>query len=169
VKRIDPCEPTGFVYDFSVPHKENFVAGNGVFCHNTYGPRMRKEDGRAIPNFIMQALMGKPVTVFGDGSQTRSFCYFTDLVEGISRLMTDDLHDPVNVGNPNEMTLLELAQVILRMTGSSSKIEFRPLPKDDPKVRCPDISLARERLQWEPKVTLEQGLPKTIDWFRSKI
>lgn len=166
VKRIEPCEPTGFVYDFSVPQRENFVAGNGVFCHNTYGPRMREEDGRAIPNFITQALAGKPVTVFGGGSQTRSFCYISDMVEGIARLMKSDLHDPVNLGNPNEMTLLALARFILRLSGSKSLIEFRPLPVDDPKVRCPDISRAREVLRWRPAVPLEEGLLKTVEWFR---
>lgn len=165
VEGIDACEPTAFVYDFSVPNKENFVAGNGVFCHNTYGPRMRKEDGRAIPNFISQALAGKPLTVFGDGSQTRSFCYVTDMVEGIRRLMESDLHEPVNIGNPNEMTLLELAKFIAERTGGKSRIVFRPLPKDDPKIRCPDIRLARQRLGWQPKVELEEGLRQTIDWF----
>ena len=173
---VNPVGPRG-VYDEAkrfaealtmAYHREHAVDTRIIRIFNTYGPRMRKEDGRAIPNFAVQALMGKPITVFGDGSQTRSFCYITDLVEGISRLLTSDLHNPVNVGNPNEMSLLDLARVMIKMTGSASKIEFRPLPMDDPKVRCPDISRAREYLKWEPKVSLEEGLPKAIDWFRSK-
>ncbi len=133
---------------------------------NTYGPRMRPEDGRAIPNFITQALSGKPLTIYGDGSQTRSFCYISDLVDGICRLMESDLSEPVNLGNPQELTLLNLARRILRLTGSSSAIQRKELPADDPKVRCPDIALARRRLGWEPGVGLEEGLVKTIAWFK---
>ncbi|MBI3333832.1 MAG: SDR family oxidoreductase, partial [Candidatus Omnitrophica bacterium] len=130
---------------------------------NTYGPRIRRNDGRAIPNFITQALGGRPITIYGDGSQTRSFCYVTDLAEGIERLMGGDLHDPVNLGNPNEISLIELARLILRLTQSRSSILFKPLPVDDPKLRCPEIRPARERLKWEPAVPLEEGLLKTID------
>jgi dTDP-glucose 4,6-dehydratase len=127
---------------------------------------MRKEDGRAIPNFISQALKGEPVTVYGDGSQTRSFCYITDLIDGIYRLMNSDLNEPVNIGNPNEMTLLALAKKIIELTKSKSKIEYRPLPKDDPKVRRPDITKAKKLLGWQPTIGLEEGLKKTIEYFK---
>lgn len=135
---------------------------------NTFGPQMREHDGRAIPNFIDQALKGEPLTVYGDGSQTRSFCYITDLIEGISKLMNSDLNEPVNLGNPNEMTVLALAKKIIELTGTKSKIEFKPLPVDDPKVRRPDITKAKMLLNWQPKVNLKEGLKKTIDWFREK-
>jgi dTDP-glucose 4,6-dehydratase len=137
-----------------------------VRIFNTYGPRMRLTDGRAIPTFIRQALGDEPLTVFGDGSQTRSFTYISDLVEGIWALMHAPVSDPVNIGNPQEMTLLELAQRIVRLSGSRSEIVFRPLPTDDPKVRQPDIGRARRLLKWEPKVDVEDGLVRTIDWCR---
>ena len=140
-----------------------------VRIFNTYGPRMRVEDGRAIPAFLSQALRGEDVTVFGDGSQTRSLCYVSDLVDGIFRLMMSDLADPVNIGNPAELTIRELAETIVAMTGSRSRIVERPLPVDDPKRRQPDITRARTLLGWEPKVALAQGLPRTIEYFRRKI
>jgi dTDP-glucose 4,6-dehydratase len=140
-----------------------------VRIFNTYGPRMRVEDGRAIPAFLGQALRGEDVTVFGDGSQTRSLCYVSDLVDGIFRLMMSDLSDPVNIGNPAELTIRELAETIVAMTGSRSRIVERPLPVDDPKRRQPDITRARTLLGWEPKVSLAQGLPRTIEYFRRKI
>lgn len=135
---------------------------------NTYGPRMRKDDGRAVPNFITQALNNRPITVYGDGSQTRSFCYIDDLVEGIYRLLLSKLNEPVNLGNPKETTILELAKEIIRLANSKSKIVYKTLPKDDPKVRCPDIIRAKETLDWEPATDLQQGLQKTIDWFRNQ-
>ncbi|MCD5401452.1 SDR family oxidoreductase [candidate division NPL-UPA2 bacterium] len=133
---------------------------------NAHGPRMRKEDGRAIPNFINQALSGEPLTVFGDGSQTRSFCYIFDLIEGIYKLMLSDLNEPVNLGNPQESSILDLAKTIIPLTESQSQIVYKNLPEDDPKVRCPDITRAKKKLNWEPKVTLEEGLRKTIAWFK---
>lgn len=136
---------------------------------NTYGPRLAPGDGRAIPNFVAQALEGKPLTVYGDGSQTRSFCYVADLVDGFARLVESAEHDPVNLGNPDEYTILALAETIVERTGSSSAIEFKPLPVDDPKVRRPDITRAKEILGWEPKVGLEDGLDRTIAWFRSLV
>jgi dTDP-glucose 4,6-dehydratase len=138
-----------------------------VRIFNTYGPRMRPRDGRVVPAFIQQALRGEPLTVFGDGSQTRSFCYVSDLVEGIWRLLRSDVAEPVNIGNPHEMTILQFAQAILELTGSRSRIDFHPLPIDDPKTRQPDISLARARLGWEPVVSLAGGLEATVDYFRS--
>jgi dTDP-glucose 4,6-dehydratase len=140
-----------------------------VRIFNTYGPRMRIEDGRAIPAFLSQALRGEDVTVFGDGSQTRSLCYVSDLVDGIYRLMMSAERDPVNIGNPAELTIRELAETIVAMTGSRSRIVERPLPVDDPKRRQPDITRARTLLGWEPKVPLAQGLPRTIEYFRRKI
>jgi dTDP-glucose 4,6-dehydratase len=137
-----------------------------VRIFNTYGPRMRLRDGRVVPAFIGQALSGQPLSVFGDGSQTRSFCYVSDLIDGIFRLAMSDFHDPVNLGNPREMTLLELAKQILRLSGSHSDITFRPLPTDDPKVRQPDIGKARRLLGWEPVVEVEEGLRRTIEWYR---
>ena len=127
---------------------------------------MRLTDGRAIPTFIRQALRGEPLTVAGDGSQTRSFTHYSDLIEGIWRLMSSAVTDPVNIGNPNEMTLLDMAKMIIRLSGSSSEIRFIPLPVDDPKVRKPDIGRARRLLDWEPRVDVEQGLRETIDWYR---
>jgi len=133
-----------------------------VRIFNTYGPRMRRNDGRAIPNFLSQALHGKPLTVFGDGSQTRSFCYVDDLIEGIFRLTMSDEHMPVNIGNPNEMSLLEMAKLIIELTESRSEVVFEALPVDDPQVRQPDITRARQLLGWEPEVSLEEGLRRTL-------
>jgi nucleoside-diphosphate-sugar epimerase len=166
VSSVSKSLATPYVYDFSVPEAENFFGGIGVCCHNTYGPRMRLTDGRAIPTFVRQALAGEPLTVYGDGSQTRSFTYVTDLVEGIWKLMQASVNDPVNLGNPREMTLLELAKQILRLSGSRSEIAFRPLPTDDPKVRQPDIGRARRLLGWEPTVDVEEGLRRSIEWYR---
>jgi dTDP-glucose 4,6-dehydratase len=168
---VNPVGPRG-VYDEAKRYSEALTMAyhrqQGVDTHivrifNTYGPRMRQHDGRAIPNFIRQALEGKPITIFGDGSQTRSFCFVDDLIEGIFRLTMSDYHMPVNLGNPNEMTLLELADVIQRMTGTTSELVYEGLPEDDPKVRQPDITRAREVLDWEPKVGLEEGLRRTLE------
>src|SRR5438132_6543631 len=150
-------------------HREHGVEVRIVRIFNTYGPRMRLNDGRVVPAFISQALQNKPLTVFGDGSQTRSFCYCSDLIEGIYRLMMSDTNQPVNIGNPREMTVLEFAREIIRLTGSRSRIVFKPLPQDDPKQRKPDITRAKKLLGWEPKVILAAGLDKTIAYFRSKI
>ncbi len=139
-----------------------------VRIFNTYGPRMRVRDGRAVPEFISQALANQDVTVFGDGSQTRSFCYISDLVDGIIRLMHSKENDPVNIGNPQEMTIKQMAELIITMTGSKSQIIYKPLPTDDPKVRQPDITRARTLLGWEPRVPLELGLGRTIEYFREK-
>ncbi|MBI4656203.1 MAG: SDR family oxidoreductase [Elusimicrobia bacterium] len=132
---------------------------------NTYGPNMRLEDGRAVPNFMVQALKNKPITVYGKGKQTRSLCYVSDLIEGIYKLLMSDINEPVNLGNPHEIAILELAEIIKKITKSKSKIIFRPLPQDDPQVRRPDITLAKTKLKWQPEVSLEQGLKKTIDYF----
>ncbi len=140
-----------------------------VRIFNTYGPRMRVRDGRAVPAFMSQALLNQDVTVFGDGSQTRSFCYISDLVDGIIRLMHSKENDPINIGNPQEMTIAQIAQKIIEMTGSTSQIIYKPLPTDDPKVRQPDITRARTLLGWEPKVSLEEGLGHTIDYFKKKV
>ena len=136
---------------------------------NTYGPGMRIDDGRVLPNFIPQALAGKPITVYGDGGQTRSFCYITDQIAGLRAVMNGDFSGPINIGNPVEVTMLQLAKEIIELTGSSSQIEFKPLPADDPKVRCPDISRAKEKLGWTPKVDRREGLTKTIDYFRQRL
>ncbi len=138
-----------------------------VRIFNPYGPRMRKNDGRVIPNFITQALNNESLTVYGDGSQTRSFCYVSDLIQGIYQLMLSDVEDPVNIGNPKEITIKELAQKIIEISGSRSRLVYKPLPIDDPKVRRPDISRATSLLQWQPEITLAEGLKKTIDWFKS--
>ncbi len=140
-----------------------------VRIFNTYGPRMRIRDGRAIPTFLAQALRGEDLTVFGDGSQTRSFCYISDMVEGICRLLDSATHDPVNIGNPSEMTLMDLARRIVDITGSSSRVVHRPLPEDDPRVRQPDISRARRLLGWDPSISLEEGLRRTMEDFRSRL
>jgi dTDP-glucose 4,6-dehydratase len=140
-----------------------------VRIFNTYGPRMRLHDGRAVPAFMSQALRGEDVTIFGSGRQTRSFCYVSDLVDGILRLAESAENDPVNIGNPHEMTIEEIARTIIRMSGSKSKIVYRPLPVDDPKVRQPDITRARTILKWEPKVSLEEGLTKTLEYFKAKV
>jgi len=137
-----------------------------VRIFNTYGPRMRPSDGRAIPTFIPQALRNEPLTIFGDGSQTRSFCYVADLIEGIYRLMMSDYHEPVNIGNPHEMTIKEMAQMVIKLSGSTSSIIHEPLPVDDPKVRQPNASLAKELLNWEAKVPVEDGLQRTVDYYR---
>ncbi len=150
-------------------HRYHGLDAKIVRIFNTYGPRMRVDDGRAVPTFISQALRGEDLTIFGDGKQTRSFTYITDLVDGVVRLMRSGENEPVNVGNPHEMTLLEIAETIIRMTGSRSRIVFGPLPTDDPKVRQPDITRARTLLGWEPKVLLEDGLAATIEYFRKKI
>jgi dTDP-glucose 4,6-dehydratase len=147
-------------------HRYHGVDTKIVRIFNTFGPRMRRDDGRAVPVFINQALAHEPITVFGDGSQTRSFGYITDLVRGLDALFHSDLNDPVNIGNPQEMTLLEMAHTIIRLTGSRSEIVFRPLPEDDPKVRQPEIGRARERLGWEPRVDVTEALQLTIDWFK---
>ena len=149
-------------------HRYHGLDAKIVRIFNTYGPRMRLNDGRAVPAFMSQALRNEDVTIFGDGSQTRSFTYVTDLVDGIIRLMLSDVNDPVNIGNPREMTIEEIARTIIRMTGSSSRIVYRDLPVDDPKVRQPDITRARTLLGWEPKVELEEGLEHTIAYFRSQ-
>ena len=140
-----------------------------VRIFNTYGPRMRVRDGRAVPNFIAQALRGEDLTVYGDGTQTRSFCYISDLVDGVIRLMRSDTNDPVNIGNPKEMTVAGIAEQIIQLTGSTSRIVHEPLPVDDPRVRQPDITRARETLGWEPRVSLTEGLTETIAWFRSAL
>jgi dTDP-glucose 4,6-dehydratase len=140
-----------------------------VRIFNTYGPRMRPNDGRVVSNFIVQALRGQPITVYGDGSQTRSFCYVDDQIEGIMRLFERGGSDPVNIGNPAEFTVSQLADLVIRLTGSPSKIEYRPLPVDDPRVRCPDISKAKRELGWEPRISLEEGLARTIEHFRENL
>ena len=150
-------------------HREHGVATRIVRIFNTYGPRMRLNDGRVVPAFVSQALQGRPLTVFGTGSQTRSFCYVSDLLEGIYRLMNSSQVEPVNIGNPQEMTVLEFARGIIQATGSRSKIVYQPLPQDDPKQRRPDITRARKLLKWEPKVQLKDGLARTIGYFRGKV
>ena len=150
-------------------HQEHRVETRIVRIFNTYGPRMRLHDGRVVPAFISQAFKNQPLTVFGRGSQTRSFCYVSDLIEGIYRLMMSEYDWPVNIGNPTEMTVLEFAKEIIRATGSRSKLAFKPLPQDDPKQRRPDITRARKLLGWEPKVPLADGLAKTIEYFRKKV
>jgi dTDP-glucose 4,6-dehydratase len=150
-------------------HREHEVQTRIVRIFNTYGPRMRLNDGRVVPAFISQALKNKPLTVFGEGIQTRSFCYVSDLIEGIYRLMMSTYDLPMNIGNPAELTMLRFASEIIRATGSRSKITYKPLPQDDPKQRRPDITRARRYLGWEPQVSLAEGLPKTIEYFRGKI
>ncbi len=150
-------------------HRLHAVDTRIVRIFNTYGERMRRDDGRAIPNFTTQALTGDEITVYGDGSQTRSICYVSDLVEGIHRLMQADINTPVNLGNPTEISMLDLARTIIEYTGSSSKIAFLPLPQDDPKMRLPNIAKARKVLAWEPLMPLEKGLKRTIEWFRKEV
>jgi dTDP-glucose 4,6-dehydratase len=171
---VNPVGPRG-VYDEAkrfaeaitmAYHRFHGLDTRIVRIFNTYGSRMRLTDGRAVPTFIRQALAGEPLTVYGDGSQTRSFIYVSDLVDGIWRLMNAAFNDPVNLGNPREMTLLELAKQVLRLSGARSEIVFRPLPTDDPKVRQPNISRARDLLGWEPRVELDEGLRQTIEWYR---
>jgi dTDP-glucose 4,6-dehydratase len=150
-------------------HRTHGLRTNIARIFNTFGPRMQLQDGRVVPAFLDQALRGEPLTVFGDGSQTRSFCYASDLVDGLYRLMLSDERYPVNLGNPREMTILEFAELILKLTHSSSPIERRPLPEDDPRQRQPDISKAKQLLGWEPRVPLEDGLKYTADYFRRKV
>ncbi len=158
------CAETLF-FDYHRQHKLKIKV---IRIFNTYGPRMHPNDGRVVSNFIVQALRGEDITIYGDGLQTRSFCYVDDLIEGIIKMMNspDDFTGPINLGNPSEFTILELAEKIISMTGSNSKIVFKPLPEDDPLQRKPDITLAKNRLKWEPKTTLEEGLSKTIDYFK---
>ena len=174
---VNPIGPRG-VYDEAkrfaeamtmAYHRYHGVDTRIVRIFNTYGPRMRLRDGRVVPAFIGQALKGEPLTVFGAGQQTRSFCYCSDLIEGIYRLSQSDYHEPVNIGNPTEFTILEFGKLVLKLTGSQSQIVYKPLPQDDPKQRRPDITKARKLLSWEPKVSLEVGLAKTIDYFRDKV
>jgi len=172
---VNPVGPRG-VYDEAkrfaealtmAYHRFHGVDTRIVRIFNTYGPRMRKGDGRVVPAFINQALENAPLTIFGKGTQTRSFCYVSDLVEGVYRLLESDEIEPVNIGNPHEMNMLEFADVVLKLTGSKSEKTFKPLPIDDPKTRRPDISKAKEVLGWEPRVSLEEGLSATIEWFES--
>jgi UDP-glucuronate decarboxylase len=153
-------------------HRQNKVKVKIIRIFNTYGPRMAELDGRVVSNFIVQALRNKPITVYGSGQQTRSFCFVNDLVEGMMRMMekTDDTFTgPMNLGNPSEFTILELANKVIELTGSKSKIEYMPLPSDDPIQRKPDISLAKKMIEWEPDIKLEQGLKKTIAYFESRL
>jgi dTDP-glucose 4,6-dehydratase len=150
-------------------HRAHGVDTRIIRIFNTYGPRMRLDDGRVLPNFMGQALRGEPLTVYGDGSQTRSFCYVDDLVDGIAKLLFADFHEPVNLGNPDEVTILEFAKEILELTGGKGKIDYRPLPQDDPKLRKPDIGRARQLLGWEPRVGRHEGLRRTLEYFQSKV
>jgi dTDP-glucose 4,6-dehydratase len=174
---VNPIGPRG-VYDEAKRFAEAMTMAyhryHGVDTHivrifNTYGPRMRLNDGRALPNFVYQALTGQPITVYGDGRQTRSFCYVSDLIEGIYRLSQSDEHAPTNIGNPQEITILEFAERVRMLTGTKTPIVFQPLPQDDPKQRCPDISKAKRLLGWEPKVNLEEGLRTTIAYFQDQL
>jgi dTDP-glucose 4,6-dehydratase len=174
---VNPVGPRG-VYDEAkrfaeaitmAYHRFHGLDTKIVRIFNTYGPRMRVRDGRAVPAFISQALRNEDVTIFGSGSQTRSFCFVTDLVDGILKLAASKENDPVNIGNPHEMSIEDMAKTIIRMTGSKSRIVYKPLPTDDPKVRKPDITRARTLLGWEPKVGLEEGLTSTIEYFRTKV
>jgi dTDP-glucose 4,6-dehydratase len=174
---VNPVGPRG-VYDEAKRFAEAMTMAYNRFhgvetrivrIFNTYGERMRVNDGRVVPAFISQALRNEPLTVFGDGSQTRSFCYYSDLIEGIYRLLMSDEVQPTNIGNPSEMTVLQFAEEIKRLVGSDAPIEFRPLPEDDPKIRRPDITKARQLLKWEPVVPLEEGLAKTIEYFRTVV
>jgi dTDP-glucose 4,6-dehydratase len=174
---VNPIGPRG-VYDeakrfaeamTTAYHRYHGLDAKIVRIFNTYGPRMRLRDGRAVPAFMSQALTGEDVTIFGPGKQTRSCCSVSDLVEGVLRLLDSNANDPVNIGNPHEMTIEDIARTIIRLTGSKSRIVYRPLPEDDPKVRQPDITRARTLLKWEPKVGLEEGLTKTLEYFRRKV
>jgi dTDP-glucose 4,6-dehydratase len=170
---VNPVGPRG-VYDEAkrfaealtmAYHRYHGVDTRIVRIFNTYGARMRQRDGRVVSNFCVQALLGRPLTIYGDGLQTRSFCYVHDLVDGIYRLFSSDYVEPINIGNPTELTVSELADLVVELTGDSAGIEYRPLPEDDPKVRQPDISLARELLGWEPKIPVREGLKKTLEYF----
>jgi dTDP-glucose 4,6-dehydratase len=174
---VNPIGPRG-VYDEAkrfaeaitfAYHRTHGVDTKVVRIFNTYGPRMRLRDGRAVPAFMSQALRDEDVTVFGDGTQTRSFCYISDLVDGILRLLESDTHDPVNIGNPHEVTIEQIARTIISLVGSKSRIVYRPLPQDDPKQRKPDITRAQTILGWQPKIGLEEGLAKTVGYFKSKL
>lgn len=174
---VNPIGPRG-VYDEAkrfaeaitmAYHRFHQMNTHIVRIFNTYGPRMRLNDGRVVPAFIGQALTGQPMTIFGDGTQTRSFCFVSDLIDGIFRLMMSGFHEPVNIGNPREMTIREFGEEIRRITGTASQIEYKPLPVDDPKVRQPDISRARKVLGWEPKVEFDKGIRETIEFFRDKV
>jgi len=174
---VNPIGPRG-VYDeakrfaeamTTAYHRYHGLDAKIVRIFNTYGPRMRLRDGRAVPAFMSQALTGEDVTIFGSGRQTRSFCYVSDLVDGIIRLMQSNVNDPVNIGNPQEMTIEDIARMIIKLTGSKSQIVYRPLPEDDPKVRQPDITRARTLLGWGPKVGLEEGLTRTLEYFKTKV
>jgi dTDP-glucose 4,6-dehydratase len=174
---VNPVGPRG-VYDEAkrfaeamtmAYHRVHGVETRIVRIFNSFGPRMRLADGRAIPAFFTQALRNEDVTVFGDGSQTRSLCYVSDLVDGIFRLMSSDVSDPVNIGNPHELTIRQLAEKVIALTGSRSRIVTRPLPVDDPKIRQPDITRARKLLGWEPRVTLDEGLPRTLQYFKTRL
>src|SRR5881409_2000811 len=174
---VNPIGPRG-VYDEAKRFAEAITMAYHTFhgvdtrivrIFNTYGPRMRLRDGRVVPNFIQQALNGQPLTVFGDGSQTRSFCYVSDLIDGIFKLAMSSFHEPVNLGNSREMTIKQFAEEIIRITETKSTIEYKPLPVDDPKVRQPDISRAKEVLGWEPRVGFEEGIKKTIEYFRESL
>ena len=174
---VNPIGPRG-VYDVAkrfaeamtmAYHRYHKVDTKIVRIFNTYGPRMRLRDGRVVPAFIGQALAGKSLSVFGDGSQTRSFCYVSDLIDGIFKLSQSDFHEPVNIGNPREMTIKQFAEEIIRITGARSTVEYKPLPEDDPKVRQPDISRAKKILGWEPKVQFDEGIKKTIEYFRNAL
>jgi dTDP-glucose 4,6-dehydratase len=174
---VNPVGPRG-VYDEAkrfaeamtmAYHRVHKIPVRIVRIFNTYGPRMRLNDGRAIPNFITQALKGRPITVYGDGSQTRSLCYVEDLIQGIHKLLLSNMNEPVNIGNPEEINLLQLAREVKTLVKSPSKIVFKSLPVDDPKVRCPDITLAKKTLKWSPKISLTQGLSKTIPYFKKAI
>jgi dTDP-glucose 4,6-dehydratase len=174
---VNPIGPRG-VYDEAkrfaealtmAYHRYHGVDTKIIRIFNTYGPRMRLRDGRVVPAFIGQALTGEPLTVFGDGTQTRSFCYVSDLIDGMFKLVMSDFHEPVNIGNPREMTIKEFGEHIIRITGTHSSLEYRPLPVDDPKVRQPDISRARSILGWEPKVDFEEGIRHTIEYFRTRV
>ena len=173
---VNPVGPRG-VYDEAkrfaeamvmAYHKAHGVDTKIARIFNTYGPRMRVNDGRAVPTLIMQALKGEPLTVYGDGTQTRSFCYVSDLIEGIYRLALSDEHEPVNLGNPEECTILDFAEIVIRLSASKSEIEFCPAPTDDPRRRRPDIAKAKSLLGWQPEVAVEKGLAKTIEWFRQR-
>jgi dTDP-glucose 4,6-dehydratase len=175
--RVNPIGPRG-VYDEAkrfaealtmAYHRSHGLDTRIVRIFNTYGPRMRLNDGRALPNFLYQALSSEPITVYGDGKQTRSFCYVSDLLDGIYRLLESEEHDPVNIGNPHEITILEFAERVRKLVGVNTPIVFRPLPQDDPKQRCPDITRARRILHWEPKVDLDAGLKMTYEYFRQKV
>ena len=174
---VNPIGPRG-VYDEAKRFAEAITMAyhryHGMNTHivrifNTYGPRMRLRDGRVVPNLIAQALTNEPLTVYGDGSQTRSFCYCSDLIDGIFKLSKSDFHEPVNIGNPREMTIRQFADEIIRLTGTTAKIDYRPLPVDDPKVRRPDISRAKKVLGWEPRVEFEDGIRQTIEFFRTRL